>query len=97
MVFKVRICLFVLILNFPFLLFSQTFRPINPKVKVNGKILAHPWSGGMNCPQIMNADIDLDGIQDIVILIEAEESGCVLSKTKSIGLFSWVQTDISRY
>ncbi len=67
MVFKVRICLFVLILNFPFLLFSQTFRPINPKVKVNGKILAHPWSGGMNCPQIMNADIDLDGIQDIVI------------------------------
>ncbi|MBK6477839.1 MAG: T9SS type A sorting domain-containing protein [Saprospiraceae bacterium] len=47
--------------------FGQHFKPISPPVMVGTHQLKYPWTGGMNTPQIMNADLNLDQKQDVVI------------------------------
>lgn len=46
---------------------SQSFAPLDFPVTVNQKTILYPWTGGMNTPQIMNADINVDHKQDVVI------------------------------
>ncbi len=37
------------------------------KVYENGRQLSHPWNGGFNNPQFSAADLNYDGIQDLVV------------------------------
>lgn len=39
----------------------------NVSVTQNGSLLADPWAGGINSAQVNTIDLDLDGIEDLVI------------------------------
>ena len=49
------------------LAFGQSFKSLNFPVLINQKTIAHPWIGGLNTPQIMNIDLNLDQKMDVVI------------------------------
>jgi hypothetical protein len=46
---------------------GQAFIPLDFPVTVNQKAIQFPWTGGMNTPQIMNADINVDHKTDVVV------------------------------
>ncbi len=45
----------------------QMFERLNPPVVVNGQQLDFPFVGGLNNPQFSEADLNRDGIQDLVL------------------------------
>ena len=49
--------------------FAQPFfqRYDGYQVKINGNDISLPWAGGLNCPQVSNIDLNLDGINDLFI------------------------------
>ena len=46
---------------------TQMFERLSAAVRVNGQDLATPFGGGLNAPQFSQADLDHDGIQDLVL------------------------------
>jgi hypothetical protein len=48
--------------------------PSTYPVSVNGVMLAHPFAGGINTPQISKADLNKDGIEDIFIFDRAGDA-----------------------
>lgn len=46
---------------------SPAFPEITFPVYQNGQLLAYPFTGGVNAPQIMHADLNQDGAPDLVI------------------------------
>ena len=65
MALKVLVAGFALFATSPGLGWSQgvppiQFRPepLGPAVRVAGRLLAHPWVGGMACPQFHSLDLD---------------------------------------
>lgn len=62
-----------------FLIFSQTpalaqapmFQRLSFPVVQDGKALRYPFAGGLNAPQLSAADLNQDGIQDLVIFDRA--------------------------
>lgn len=51
------------------LTFAQPFfqRYDSMQVKINGTLVANPWSGGLNFVQVSNIDLNLDGIKDLFV------------------------------
>ncbi len=47
---------------------GQSLKPLNIPFTSNGHDVLNPWTGGMNTPQIYNADLNRDGVQDVLIL-----------------------------
>lgn len=62
-------CALVFSSMFPAL--GQTFPALNYPVTINNKTLLYPWTGGLNTPQILNADLNLDQATDVVIFDRA--------------------------
>ena len=62
---------FILVLFSMFSLCGQTFPALNYPVNINSKVLLYPWTGGLNAPQILNADLNLDQATDVVIFDRA--------------------------
>ena len=50
---------------------SQSFPEITFPVLEAGKVLAYPFAGGMNAPQFSQADLNADGIRDVVVFDRA--------------------------
>jgi len=50
---------------------GQTFPTLTYPVNLNNKLLLYPWTGGLNAPQILNADLNLDQATDVVIFDRA--------------------------
>lgn len=46
---------------------TQMFQRFNVPVHANNKDLAFPFAGGLNAPQFSKADLDHDGVQDMVL------------------------------
>ncbi|MBK8557186.1 MAG: VCBS repeat-containing protein [Lewinellaceae bacterium] len=60
------------ILLFPFLATAQQqFQRLEVPVTVNGQSLEYPFAGGMNAPQFSPADLNNDGIPDLVVFDRA--------------------------
>lgn len=51
------------------LLHAQPFKSIQPSVRINAKLIDHPWTGGMNTPQIMNSNVSKAGSSNGVVSI----------------------------
>ena len=47
--------------------FAQTFTPLNIEVETETGLLSNPWGGGLNCPQLSEADLNHDGLNDLYI------------------------------
>jgi len=64
-----RILSFLLLLLLSHALFSQklVFPRFNAPVKTDGRVLAFPFVGGLNAPQFSAADLNQDGILDLVV------------------------------
>ncbi len=54
---------------FSFMLgYSQaTFSNFECEVKIDNKVLKHPFTGGFNSPQFNNIDLNLDGVDDLLV------------------------------
>ena len=52
----------------------QTFERLSYPVEVNGVSLKYPFLGGLNTPQFSEADLNHDGIQDLVVFDRAGNS-----------------------
>ncbi len=52
------------------------FRPVLlvPVVEVGGRTLAHPWAGGMACPQWHSMDLNGDGLQERIVFDRVDQS-----------------------
>lgn len=50
---------------------NQMFERITCPVEVNGKNLKFPFAGGLNAPQFTQADLNHDGLQDLVVFERA--------------------------
>ncbi|MEY5052014.1 MAG: hypothetical protein RIS78_567, partial [Bacteroidota bacterium] len=48
--------------------------PSGPAVRVAGRLLAHPWVGGMACPQFHSLDLDGDGIEERLVFDRVDQS-----------------------
>lgn len=46
---------------------GQAFKALDIPVVIGTKTLLYPWAGGLNAPQIHNADLNRDGSTDVVI------------------------------
>lgn len=47
--------------------FAQTFTPLTIEVETEAGLLSNPWGGGLNCPQLSEADLNRDGLKDLYI------------------------------
>ena len=50
---------------------GQAFKALDFPVKIGNKTLFYPWAGGLNAPQIHNADLNRDGNADLVVFDRA--------------------------
>jgi hypothetical protein len=57
---------------------QQMFERMWYPVKANGIDLKFPFAGGLNAPQFSQADLNRDGLQDLVVF-ERVEISCSLS------------------
>lgn len=62
-------CAFLLLIGMPFVTAQQTgvFQRFDAPVTIDGQTLALPFTGGLNAPQFSPADLNQDGIQDLVV------------------------------
>lgn len=47
--------------------FAQTFTPLTIEVETETGLLSNPWGGGLNCPQLSDADLNRDGLNDLYL------------------------------
>lgn len=47
--------------------FAQTFTPLTIEVETETGLLSNPWGGGLNCPQLSEADLNHDGLSDLYL------------------------------
>lgn len=47
--------------------FAQTFTPLTIEVETETGLLSNPWGGGLNCPQLSDADLNHDGLNDLYL------------------------------
>lgn len=60
--------LFFFLLTLPHpIIYCQGFPRLHFPVESEGSPLAYGFAGGLNCPQFLNADLNQDGVQDLVI------------------------------
>lgn len=50
---------------------EQIFQRFHAPVEINGKALSNPFGGGLNAPQFSEADLNKDGIADLVVFDRA--------------------------
>ncbi|MEO5582036.1 MAG: FG-GAP-like repeat-containing protein [Saprospiraceae bacterium] len=62
-----RFIFLLFILTWCFELNGQPFKSLNLPVQINQIQIIFPWIGGLNTPQIMNVDLNLDKKMDVVI------------------------------
>jgi len=49
------------------LVIAQTIEPMTAPVNFNGKVLKYPFAGGLTAPQFSQADVNNDGVLDLVV------------------------------
>ncbi len=49
------------------IIFAQAYEAISFPVTQNGNELNYPFTGGMDSPQVVSLDLDLDGVQDLLV------------------------------
>jgi len=54
-------------LSFHILLHSQDISRFNCDIEINNKSILNPFTGGLNSPQFSKMDIDLDGIEELIV------------------------------
>ncbi|MBL7827584.1 MAG: T9SS type A sorting domain-containing protein [Saprospiraceae bacterium] len=64
---RTSFCVFLLICSLSISAQQQMFERLNYPAEVNGMMLKYPFAGGLNAPQFSNADLNKDGIQDLVV------------------------------
>jgi hypothetical protein len=64
-VFMQKLLFFSLILFFTQL--QAQYTTFAPSLKIQGNTLSNPWGGGLNAPQVSEADLDGDGQKDLYV------------------------------
>ena len=59
------ILLFFLLLSF--ILPAQNISRYDCKISIDGKTIEYPFTGGLNSPQFNKMDINLDGVEDLIV------------------------------
>lgn len=64
---RIEFCLtWVLVLSV-YAALAQTFSPLHIQVETEAGLLSNPWGGGLNCPQLSEADLNHDGQNDLYL------------------------------
>jgi hypothetical protein len=63
--------------------------PLGPAVRVAGRLLAHPWVGGMACPQFHSLDLDGDGIEERLVFDRVDQSLMIYQRSGAGPSYSW--------
>lgn len=64
---RITFCLTWVLLSVLSTAFSQTFAPLQIEVETEAGLLRNPWGGGLNCPQVSEADLNNDGVNDLYL------------------------------
>ena len=79
-----RFSLVLFLVWIPLVSFSQELRPIFIPVLKSGKLLANPWAGGFNTPQLAAVDLNRDGLDDLYVFDrEGNVQAAFLTVTKN--------------
>jgi hypothetical protein len=64
---RIKLCLTWVGLLLVHAAFAQTFTPLTIEVETETGLLSNPWGGGLNCPQLSEADLNRDGLNDLYL------------------------------
>lgn len=64
---RIKFCLIGVLLLLLHAAFAQTFTPLAIEVETETGLLSNPWGGGLNCPQLSDADLNHDGLNDLYL------------------------------
>lgn len=64
--FPYLIGFFLMLLQFSAKAQNDMFQRLNIPVSLNGQAIKKPWAGGLNNPQLSQADLNNDGVKDLV-------------------------------
>lgn len=67
MMIRTKFCLIWALLLLGSLAIAQTFTPLKIEVESETGLLSNPWGGGLNCPQLSEADLNNDGVNDLYL------------------------------
>ncbi|HPH21976.1 MAG TPA: VCBS repeat-containing protein, partial [Haliscomenobacter sp.] len=68
---RIEFCLTWVLLLLLQTAFAQTFTPLAIEVEAETGVLSNPWGGGLNCPQLSEADLNNDGLLDLYVFDRA--------------------------
>ncbi len=79
-----RILIVLFSLCIPLVSLAQELRPFVVPVAKSGKLLANPWVGGFNTPQLAAVDLNRDGLDDLYVFDrEGNVQSAFLTVTKN--------------